>query len=647
MMFDNRSTEWREMFGHLPEKFESRLPSHQVYTDALTDPSLSPEAVMGSEYGTAMADVLNSQGIRDMAFGTQQMLRTLTTVADIGQLPTLSEASNGMVSDLRAELAGACTVPAYGLQIGAAAVDGLLKNTGSGNVGQKVASAVIAASMTALSSMGPWGMAAAAIVGFAAAIAKAITKRKEWASLEREERIKKAYELAPPLQQEGSDSDEWYVDAVLLPSMQRGHWTHLFAPRFNPRGEWVGVERQGGMAFAPGGSTSAEDQYGNRTTFFSPTGGIGFMPGFNKIASVLQVSLDPIGPKVAGWYEKRGFWPVNKAMVRDVGDFYVNTNRLCAIVWSWVANRPHSQHLYKVNVGTPESDDENCLHYQWKNWCDGGLDYLVQNMEGWYNSGDGEIQNGRVMDPDNPEFMIGSAIGCQIGAWSCYKKSGGGYHQYFPFGYPTDQMGKSQGAVLGCIVNPQLSIIKAGGRPCVTTLYEVQMKGTLKRVRARQWWNLSHSLSCAYVRRDWDAFLDRDLQDRLDEHRLLLLKHPARFRVRLSDVPDHERLGREDSRDWKTALIASGVKENKWGPTGLARRPPPLVEPKEPEPEVGGFDAKMPFSAPPSQPVEATIDFGALNRALRQRRNQRIIAGSAAVAALGLAAVMIERWNRR
>ncbi len=626
MQFDRRSPAFDELFGHLPSEFDSRLPTHQVFTDALSDPSVDPQT-LGSEhttFGDGMTNVLHSQAVRDLAFGTQHMLRALTEVVDGAQL----ELSGGMLSTLRGGLTSAMTPPAYALSLAAAEVPTVLKNTG-GNA----ASAAIALGITALSSMGPWGMAAAAVVGFVKTIVSAFKKRKEWESQAIEEQRLRAYELMPPLQEAGSETDTYYVRSVVIPAMQRGSWTHLFAPRFNPRGEWVGAERNGGMAFAPGKRyKNQQDQFGNDMTLFEPSGGVGFIPGQNRLTSVVQVSLDPMGDAVGYWYETGGPWPIKKSYVRDVGDFYVNTNKLAAVAWTWVAKRSRSPHLYKVHVGTPESDDISCLHYQWRSYCDGGLDFLHRNSTDW-ETPRGGIIGGRVKDPDRPEFLFGSAIGCAIGSWSCWKNSQGKYVQVFPFGYPHWQMKKSLGAPLGCVVDAPLGLVRAGGRLCLTTLYETHIKDTLKRVRSRQIWNLRHSLVCAYVRKSWDAFRDPVLAERLEEHRQLLLKHPSRFRVRLGDVPAGEILA--DGRDFKSELLKSGVSKF-GGPQALkSNAPETLIDPgDEDEPEVDGFDASMPFDLS-----------GGLDPEPETRSWGRIVGGVGVAAAAGAAGVYA--WKRR
>ncbi|MCA9689804.1 MAG: hypothetical protein KC636_09355, partial [Myxococcales bacterium] len=105
---------------------------------------------------------------------------------------------------------------------------GVSPTTNAAGVAAKVA---FGAGMTALSSMGPVGMAAAAIVGFVAAIVNAFTSKKRQQAKDRKERQRAAFEDFPPLQEPKDRIDEWYVDQVIMPIMERGSWTSLFKPR--------------------------------------------------------------------------------------------------------------------------------------------------------------------------------------------------------------------------------------------------------------------------------------------------------------------------------------------------------------------------------------------------------------------------------
>ena len=129
---------------------------------------------------------------------------------------------------------------------------------------------------------------------------------RHWKETEKKARARRAFELMPPLQQPGSDTDEWYVKTKIFPALQTGSWTRLFAPRFNPRQEWVGAPRNGGYAFAPGERSGTKDEFGVDTAVFEGNDNVGFLPGFNRITSVIQVSLDPMGDDVQKWFKNGG-----------------------------------------------------------------------------------------------------------------------------------------------------------------------------------------------------------------------------------------------------------------------------------------------------------------------------------------------------
>jgi hypothetical protein len=74
--------------------------------------------------------------------------------------------------------------------------------------------------------------------------------------------------------------------------MEGPSWTPIFSPRFDSD-EWVGIERNGGFAFAPGimkrrGSTSSVA----RTRSSLPAAASDLSPGLDQIASVVQVAQE-------------------------------------------------------------------------------------------------------------------------------------------------------------------------------------------------------------------------------------------------------------------------------------------------------------------------------------------------------------------
>ncbi|MCA9695869.1 MAG: hypothetical protein KC636_40200 [Myxococcales bacterium] len=467
--------------------------------------------------------------------------------------------------------------------------------------GKAAASILFATGMAALSAAGPIGMAASAIIGFAALVFSVFTKSKDWEEVERKERAKRAFQFFPPLQEPGSDTDEFYVRQKIFPTLQTGSWTSLFSPRFSSTKEWVGAPRNGGFAFAPGDRKETIDEYGVNTAIFEAATGVGYIPGFNRITSVVQVSLDPLGSSVEGWYND-GSWPIQKGYVTDVGSFYLNATRLCAIVWAWATQEAASPHLYKIDFGRADDLRPGCLHNEWRGYCQSGLDYLIENGNEWFDWHERglDVAGGRVKDPRSPEYLFGTAIGCAIGSWACYIDSRKStnyapvFHRADP-GYLPEQLGSNQGLHFGCVIRPMSTRYKAQGdvRLCLTTIYHSHITTTLTKLRERQEFYLKHSLVCAYVRETWDAFKDPKMLDLLRYCRETLLTHKDRHLVELRDVPADEL---HNGANWRDKLKASGV--HPFAVTGALRAPAGAgaIEPTDDPAPQAPADLAMPFS---------------------------------------------------
>jgi len=593
MLYDRQSDRWQQLFGHLDQTWQSELPPHQAFVDGLVDPSIWPTTV-GT--GNGLRGVLHAQAITDLQRATQHLLQHLTTrvegvVADM--------ASTGVLSNLTQAVNQVATPQSLASSIPQHLVNSTL--TGVDSNGGKVASALFAAGLTALSAAGPIGMAAAAIIGAAYAVYRAVEKSKAWSKEEKVVRARKAFELMPPLQQPGSDTDEWYVRTKVMPALETGSWTRLFGPRFNPRREWVGAPRNGGYAFAPGVSSDTKDSFGIDTALFEGNDNVGFIPGLNRITSVIQVSLDPMGDDVTKWRENGGRWPITKAMVQDVGSYYQNATRLCAVVWKWATAQDASPNLYKLFIGEDSAPDEDSLHYQWRSYMRGGLDFIHENGKQWWNATDlGLEAGGRVRDPSAPQFLFGSAIGCAVASWACFRssKSTTNHPRYIRAdpGYLATGATVNHGLPNGCVIEPASWPSRADGddRPCITSIYDSHIKRTLIDVRERQMYFLRHSLVCAYVREGWDAFRDPRVLHLLRQMRGELLTHRDRHAVRLKDVPDGEMFR---GKSWKQALKDSGVLDTLGAAKGrLSGAGSGAIEPSsEPAPTVPDFGA-MPFA---------------------------------------------------
>ncbi|MCA9687184.1 MAG: hypothetical protein KC457_33805 [Myxococcales bacterium] len=337
--------------------------------------------------------------------------------------------------------------------------------------------AAFAVGLKALGALGPIGKIAAAVIGAAKAIYDVIKQRQALARIDAKRREQLIYLSLPPLQQPDTEVDAWYVETVLRPLMEAGSWTPIFSPRFDSD-RWVGVKRNGGMAFAPG-STSAsgiKDEFGDPLRVFSTGAGVGFIPGLDQITSVIQVAGDP------AYLEKwsgSGTWPIRPTAVTDVGKFYVNTGRLASFIWSWATAYDASPDLYKLDVGVHKGPGDQHLHYRWKRYCDAGLRFLRENAEDWY------FNNKAKLLGDDKQFIFGSAIGCAIGAWRCMP-DGNGFRLLTPGLYGDPIKGYGYGReLIGCVMDPPSMAAYASGKACFFTIYDFFIKPARDRAMQR------------------------------------------------------------------------------------------------------------------------------------------------------------------
>ena len=651
------SAKYQSYFGSIEDDlFVSRLPPRDVLVSALADPSLDPAKIdesfpINDRIGSA--GVLRKQGVTDLTLGVKYMLRAVSVPVTGAE----GVVGNGMLTQYIHALDDITAPVQLASSLSPAGVSQALGQVPPGATpGQIAARAAFGVGMSALSATGPVGAAAAAIVGFAAAIFSAFKSKRRKEARTEQERQQVAYEALPPLQEPRQNVDDWYLNNVLLGLMETGSWTPIFSPRFDPTREWVGVERHGGMAFAPGERQKGETEFGTSVDVFTPTGGVGLIPGLNRITSVVQVSLDwRSSPSFTSWQETfTGSWPVTQAIVQDVGAFYVNTSRLASVAWAWVSQQNAGVDLYKVHVGRHNGPGADHLCYRWKSYCDGGLRFLVENAEDYYKL-DGhppQLSKARIRSGD-PDYVLGSAIACAIGAWQCVLKGGTSSHPVYgrlsSSGYETFEMGSKPGLgpgrlhSLGCVMDPASVQATAGGRRCLVTMYDTHIRPALEVVRKRQVHYLRHSLVCAYVRRGWDAFRDDEIAELLDQVRATLLEHPDRKLVNLQDVPRDEPGVSGRPGTWREQLLASGVpkipavSKVKLGQS----RPAGTIEPEaEPAPVVPGSTHTMPWAD------TRLLELDSLpGRVVTTRRTWPWLAGAGALA-LGTAGLIYARRGR-
>jgi hypothetical protein len=386
-------------------------------------------------------------------------------------------------------------------------------------------------------------------------------------------------------------TDSGLVQNQVRTVLQTQDWTRCFMPRF--KGEWVGIERDKGFAFAQGKVDKWSDEFaGDKGEAFVPSGGVGLIPGTTILTSVIQVNLDPQGTAfkafLKGGSDPRGpsshTNPISGAnYVIDTGSFYPATARFAGLAWEW-ATKPGSPYLYRLDCAR--------MHEAWLAYCEAGIDYLRERVFPWWSKNlnpDGTIQS------RNLEGFFGSAVYYGVGSWACQRARGDDaapdlHEVQHPIGPAprADEVAATSSATActrGASCRSSTSRRK-GFQNCLGTIYyrNPAIRDTLNALQKRQRHNLKYSLVSAYVRRTDAAFAgDPALQTLLDDMRDLLLKSEARKAINMLDVPEDER---HRGKDWRAQLLASGVPKfpSKFGVK--ARLSAGDGKPEEPEPDV-------------------------------------------------------------
>jgi hypothetical protein len=579
MLIDSDTQRFATLFGHHPfqtSAFTSRMPPYESLVRCLVDPSVC-EAGPNPIEAIESAKQLYADQTADLVLGTQYMIYK-SVVRQVGDV---LGATSGMLKQCQPQI----DLVMKSVQVGRALLES--------DVEDVLADAAFGAGMKALGAAGWVGKIVATVIGLGRMIFDVVNQRQKIHAQEQAERERRAWALMPPLQEPSTETDSYMANKDVIERMSTGSWTRIFAPRFAPDRKWVGIERRSGFAFAPGDTQPAEDLFGRPTQAFVPSNGVGLVPGFDFITSVIQVSLPFDDPEIQRWKADRSYaWPLRPRMVRDVGSYYANTGRLAAVAWAWATESEASPDIYKIDVGTPGSTRTECLHWQWRQYYDRGFEYLRK----------------KVADPsnllgENLEFLYGTSLACGLGTWQCRNDDAQSttYQPRFlrldpklTRGLPREEMNSSISLEpYGCTMRPKWIKGMAEGSYCLVSLYDSHIRETLEKVRARQVHFLRHSLVCAYVREGWDAFKDPELLDLLRTMRALLLKHPDRQFVDLDDVPENEKA--PNGEDWRKALIKAGVGKN----GGLPKLgvPAGTIEPTgDDAPRVPSWLDRMPFA---------------------------------------------------
>jgi hypothetical protein len=584
VLIEATSEQYKELFGNYPfnvQFFQSAAMPYEAMVACLSDPSICAKDEQ-NEGALLDGPLQNSLGARDFRLGTQYMLHSVLTYTASIQGPEKIE-TNGILSSY----GDAATLVMKNFVLSPRMDDEALR--------QALMDAAFGGGMQALGAIGPVGKVIAAVIGFAVAIAQTVKARKPAEKRGLEAMRRAVFARMPPMQQPSTFTDDFLIRDRLLPMLQAGDWTDIFSPRFeSDTGQWVGIKRRYGYAFAPGRKTGGKDEVGEDADVFDPGPGLGIIPGMDQMTSVIQVSLDFESPAVKVWQsDKTRHWPVEAQHVVDVGQFYVNTGRLGSVAWAWATQQEQSLDLFKLYVGKPGGPGKNHLHARWKKYCDGGIEFLHDNAAAWIDADSTRF--------DDLRYMYGASIACAVGAWRCYVKGGTTYvpeyGQLLP-GNPRFEMGHFDGLqpTYGCVLHPNLVRAVADGKACLASMYDTHIRPTLEAVRARQEHYLGASLLCAYVRASWGAFRDAEMLDRLNKMRAKLLEHPDRKLVDLDDVPAGERF---NGGDWKDQLRKAGVtsKPGGIGIKGLGQRPGTIEPGGKPAPKVPEDPGPMPFAS--------------------------------------------------
>ncbi len=562
------------------EKFQSEFPSYREIQNSWMDPSI------GAAIGLDRFETTAAKSAKDVAKGCSILLYDLAT--DFG---TEITRSNNFPTEMLGGLKSLIDSTPIGNALTEIDVAEIFDAASTGKAGKVVATVSLGLGLAAVGTAIPVvGQIGAALAALAAGIVKIIKSRKAKQDREDAAMREAMYRSFPPLQQADSVTDSGLVQNQIRTTLQTQDWTRLFLPRF--KGEWVGLERDKGFAFAQGEVDKWSDEFaGDEGEAFVPSGGVGLIPGTTILTSVIQVNLDPRGTAFKTFLNKgsdpRGALshsnPISGGQyVIDTGSFYPATARFAGLAWEW-ATKPGSPYLYRLDCVR--------MHAEWLAYCEAGIDYLRERVFPWWTK---NLNPNGTIKSRNLEGFFGAAVYYGVGSWACQTLGGTNLHPIYtkfntPTGYFREEMKMSNlypGSVYSGGFLPILAEPTKGFQNCMGTIYyrNPAIHDTLNALQKRQRHNLKYSLVSAYVRRTDAAFAgDEGLRTLLDDMRALLLKSEARMAINMLDVPEGER---HNGKDWRAQLLASGVPKvpSRFGIK--ARLSAGDGKPEEPEPDV-------------------------------------------------------------
>ncbi len=443
------------------------------------------------------------------------------------------------------------------------------------------------------------GWIGTAITVVASALSAAFNRAKAKKAANDAERARQLYAEFPPMQVADAEMDDVTIERGVRRFIRTHDWSDIWTPAF--KGEWQGVNRQGGMAFAQGGANSGDDELTHEATrFFVASGGLGVIPGTDQVTRVVQVSLEtnPDDIDAAAWlaFKKGGKDPrgidINGrrgyTRVKDTGMYYPATGRLAASLWEMLISKEgygYHGNPYVFRV------DARRLHEAWREWAEGGLRYIREVCYPWYpkyKRPDGTISAALNLDGPDPAADLagyfGTGIFLAMGVWAGRVAPGStSYVQKYsvyprPAGFSGAELhttynayGMENSAVSSSYSGAFLPIYDPAKWPdqCMGERYHrgplgISIADTLADQQKLQAWTLRHTLASAYCSQFDAAFAgnaNAASRENLMKMRSALLKASDRMYINLNDVPDDEPgiTGLPKSQSWKQQLVAAGV----------------------------------------------------------------------------------------
>lgn len=564
----DKSPLFEEIFGGttFPSKFDSGGLSYTDLANAFLDPA---NRLLFNNPG-----VIHASQSRSLLDGMRLCLRSMSVDFGDDIVPNIpSSLLNGVASLVKAN-----DIPAE------VSLDGMKMIFSTVSDGKPIgtASAVLGVGLAAVGVAVPVvGLIASAIIALASGLYTLIHNQQAKLDAANAEHRALLYQTFPPLQEADSEFDSKIVDQVVLPMVRTRDWTRLFLPRFEGD-QWVGVERDGGFAFAPGKPDAGNDGFGAMDVF-TPTDCIGVLPGSNQVTSVVQVSLahDPADPAAAPFVLwTKGVGPDLRSAtgawrrVQDTGVYYEATGRIAFSLWSMALKRGSP---YKYCL------DAVSMHEAWLKWAESGVNYIREVCYPWM--GENKRGDGTIRPNADYEGYFGTAVYHAVGAWAGWVDSANStstnfrYHKEPGYGVTGPYI---QGASPLCYGHPDNRLISARRSGSwlpiqsaeswpdnlMGTRYHLggyagsgpSIKSILDDLQRRQRYELGSTLVSAYVSSRDAAFAgDPKLADELYKWRAKLLASEDRYWVNLADVVQDEQGIPGLPGTWAEQLVKAGV----------------------------------------------------------------------------------------